>query len=371
MGIFSKIKGELVDIVEWLEDDRDTMVYRFERYNNEIKYGAKLVVREGQAAVFINEGSLADIFYPGTYTLVTENLPVMSTLRGWKYGFNSPFKAEVYFFNMRQFTNLKWGTPGPCTLRDTDFGVVRVTAFGIYALRISDPATFMREIVGTEGRFNTEEIEAQLRGKLGVLIKEAIPEAGIPVIDLEGKVRLLGERLKDKVAVDFLKLGLEVTEVQVQDLGLPEEVEKAIDKGGAMRAIGNLGAYAQYEAASSIKDMAQNPGAGGLAGAGMGMGMGMAMGSQMAQTMGQGLGPQAGPPPLPQPVQFFVAIGGQQSGPFDVSIIRQQIQTGQVTRETLVWKQGLANWMPAGQVPELAGFFGQVPPPVPPAPPRM
>lgn len=377
MGLWDKLKGELVDIVEWLDNTRDTLVYRFQRYDNEIKYGAQLIVREGQAAVFVNEGAVADVFYPGTYTLVTQNLPVLSTLRGWKHGFSSPFKAEVYFFNTRQFTNQKWGTPGPCTMRDPDFGIVRVTAFGSYSLRITDPVMFMREIVGAEGRYSTEEIQQHLRGKFGVLIKEAMPEMGIPVVELEGKVRILGEKLRDRVALDFLKIGLEVTDVQVQDIGLPEEVEKAIDKGGAIRAVGNLGAYAQYEAASSIRDMAQNPGAGGLAGAAMGMGMGVAMAGQMAGVMGQQQASQqpyqapspAGPPPIPQPVQFFVAMGGQQTGPFDLNILRQQVMAGQLTRDSLVWKHGLANWTPAGQVPELAGIFGQVPPPLPPLPP--
>ena len=376
MGLWDKIKGEIVDIVEWLDDTHNTLVYRFERHGNEIKYGAKLVVREGQVAVFINEGQLADIFQPGTYTLETQNIPILSTLQGWKHGFNSPFKAEVYFCSTRQFTDLKWGTPGPCTMRDADFGVVRVTAFGIYSMRVGDPATFIREIVGTDGRFSTDEIEANLRGKLGVFIKEAMPEAGIPVIDLEGKVRQLSEILRDRLAVEFLKLGLEITEVQVQDIGLPEEVEAAIDKGGAMRAIGNMQAFTQYEAARSIKDMAQNPGMGGsMAGAGMGMGMGMAMGQQMGQSMGQqsqqpvGMGGPGGPPPIPQPVQFYVAVGGQQTGPFDMAAIQQQIQSGQLTPQSMVWKQGMAQWAPAGEVPELAGLFGQTPPPPPPPPP--
>ena len=313
MGLWDKLKGEIVDIVEWLDDTNSTMVYRFERYGNEIKYGAKLVVREGQTAVFINEGALADIFYPGTYTLETQNMPVLSTLKGWAHGFNSPFKAEVYFCSTRQFTDLRWGTPGPCTMRDADFGIVRVTAFGIYSMRIQDPATFIREVVGTDGHFTTDEIQNQLRGKLGVLVKEAMPEMGIPIIDLEGKVRVLGELLKDRVSIDFIKLGLEITDVQAQDIGLPPEVEKAIDKGGAMRAIGNMQAYTQYEAAGAIKDMAQNPGAGGIAGAGFGMGVGMAMGNQMAGSMGRSAATRRQcsrrPPPITPSVAALYCFG--------------------------------------------------------------
>ena len=153
MVLWDKLKAELIDIVQWLDDSDDTLVYRFERHGNEIKYNARLVVREGQVALFINEGQLADVFKPGTYTLTARNLPLLATLKGWKYGFESPFKAEVYFCSTRQFTNLKWGTPGPVTMRDPEFGAVRVTAFGLYSIRIKDPALFIREIVGTDGTF--------------------------------------------------------------------------------------------------------------------------------------------------------------------------------------------------------------------------
>lgn len=377
MGLWDKITGELIDIVQWLDDTNDTLVYRFERYGNEIKYNAKLVVREGQMAAFINEGQLADVFKPGTYTLDTRNLPVLATLKGWKYGFESPFKAEVYFCSTRQFTNLKWGTPGPCTMRDPEFGVVRVTAFGLYSIKIKDPATFIREIVGTDGNFTTELIEDNLRGKIGTRIKEVMPDAGIPIIDLEGKVIQLGETLRNRIAPAFEAFGLELTEVQVQDIGLPEEVERAIDKAGAMRAIGNMQMYTQYETANSINDAANNPG--GLAAAGVGVGMGFGMGGQMAGAMGgmftgqsqtssqPGVGGASiAPPPLPPQVQIFVAVNGQQSGPFDLVAFQQMVQSGQVVLDTLVWKQGMSSWTAAGQVPELTPLFGAVPPPVPP-----
>jgi membrane protease subunit (stomatin/prohibitin family) len=376
MGLWDKLKAELIDIVQWLDDTNDTLVYRFERYGNEIKYGAKLVVREGQMAAFINEGQLADVFKPGTYTLETKNLPVLATLKGWKYGFESPFKAEVYFCSTRQFTNLKWGTPGPVTMRDPEFGAVRVTSYGLYSIKLKDPAVFIREIVGTDGNFTTESIEDNLRGKIGMRIKEAMPEAGIPIIDLESKVVQLGEIMKTKVAPSMEALGLELTEVQVQDIGLPEEVERAIDKAGAMRAIGNMQMYTQYETANSINDAANNPG--GLAAAGVGVGMGFGMGGQMAGAMGGMFAGQAqpqvqpgiggvplSPPPLPQSVQFFVAVNGQQSGPFDMAVLQQMAQSGQLTNDSLVWKQGMASWTAAGQVPEMTAVFGAVPPPVP------
>jgi len=369
MGLWDKLKGELIDIVEWLDDSHDTLVYRFERYDNEIKYGAKLVVREGQLAAFINEGQLADVFKPGTYTLETRNMPILTTLKGWKYGFSSPFKAEIYFCSTRQFTNLKWGTPGPVTMRDAEFGAVRVTAYGLYSIKIKDPAVFIREIVGTDGYFTTDQIEDNLRGKIGSRIKEVLPDAGIPVIELESKVIQLGETLKERIAPAVAGFGLELTEVQVQDVGLPEEVERAIDKAGAMRAIGNMQTYTQYETASSIRDAANNPG--GLAAAGVGVGMGFGMGGQMAGAMGGMFNGQTqpaqsvAPPPLPQQIQLFVALNGLQSGPYDAAVLQQMVQSGQLTKETLVWKQGMVSWGAAGQIAELASVFGTVPPPLP------
>ncbi len=158
MNVWDKLRGELIDIIQWLDTTNDTLVYRFERYNNEIKYGAKLVVREGQAAVFVNEGQIADVFPPGTYTLETKNLPILATLQGWKYGFESPFKAEVYFCSTRQFTDLKWGTQNPIMMRDPEFGPVRLRAFGTYVIRVADPAVLIRQIVGTDNRFTLDEI---------------------------------------------------------------------------------------------------------------------------------------------------------------------------------------------------------------------
>jgi len=369
MALWDKLMGEIVDIVEWIDDTTDTLAYRFERYQNEIKYGAKLVVREGQMAVFINEGKIADVYKPGTYDLVTQNMPILATLRGWKFGFNSPFKAEVYFCSTRKFTNLKWGTPGPATMRDREFGMVRVTSFGIYSIRVVDGGIFVRDLVGTDGRFTLDEIQENLRGKIGLRIKEIMPELGMAIIDLEAKVSEMGTRLRDRLQPDFNTLGLELVEVQVQDIGLPEEVEKAIDKRGAIAAIGNLQAYTQYETASSIRDAANNPG--GAAGAGMGLGAGIAMGAQMgnamAGAMGMGGGAGAAPPPLPGAASFHVAINGQQAGPFDMNTLAQQAASGNLTRASLVWKAGMGQWAKAGEVQELAALFANTPPPVPPA----
>jgi membrane protease subunit (stomatin/prohibitin family) len=363
MALWDKLMGELVDIVEWLDDTNDTLAYRFERYQNEIKYGAKLVVREGQLAVFVNEGRLADVFKPGTYTLTTQNLPILATLKGWKYGFESPFKAEVYFIATRKFTDLKWGTPGPAMMRDRDFGMVRATAFGLYAVRAQDGAILVKDLVGTEGRFSIAQLEENLRGKIGLRIKELMPGLGVPVIEMEAKVAEIGAMLREKLAPEFAGMGLELVEVQVQDIGLPDEVEKAIDKRGAMAAIGNLQAYAQYEGAASIRDAANNPG--GAAGAGVGLGAGIAMGAQMMNSLGGSAGANAAPPPIPGAVAFHVAAGQSQSGPFDLAALRQQAAGGQLTRNSLVWRHGMAQWAKAGEVPELATLFADVPPPIP------
>ena len=368
MALWDKLKGELIDIIQWLDDSNDTLLYRFPRYNNEIKYNAKLVVREGQMAVFINEGQIADVFGPGTYTLTTRNLPVLATLKGWKYGFESPFKAEVYFCSTRQFTNLKWGTPGPCTMRDPEFGAVRVTAFGLYAMKIKDPTVFIREIAGTDSDFSIDEIQENLKGKIGLRIKELLPELQIPVIELESKVVTLGKMLQERIAPAFEGCGIALTEVQVQDVGLPEEVERAIDKAGAMRVIGSMQTFTQYETANAIKDAANNPG--GLAAAGAGVGIGLGMGGQMAGAMGSMATAQpqqaAGmtPPPLPVQVQLFVALDGKQAGPFELPTLQQMVQAGQLTRETLVWKQGMDAWSAAGNLTELASLFASAPPPL-------
>ncbi|APV48370.1 antifreeze protein [Betaproteobacteria bacterium GR16-43] len=367
MALWDKLKQELVDIVEWLDDSNDTLAYRFERYQNEIKYGAKLVVREGQMAVFINEGQLADVYKPGTHTLETQNMPILATLRGWKYGFNSPFKAEVYFVSTRKFTDLKWGTPGPAMMRDKDFGMIRVTSFGLYTIRVKEPGIFVKDLVGTDARFTTDEIQANLRGKIGLRIKEVMPELGIPIIELEAKVTEMGNRLRERLTPDFEAMGLELVEVQVQDIGLPEEVEKAIDKRGAIAAVGNLQAYTQYETASSIRDAANNPG--GLAGAGVGIGVGVGMGAQMANAMAGAMGGGAGgPPPVPGGgIAFHVAVGQQQTGPFDLGSLQQQVASGSLKRDSLVWRNGMAQWMKASDVAELQGLFAGMPPPVPPA----
>src|SRR5215467_6906419 len=230
MALWDKLLGELVDIVEWLDDTNDTLAYRFERYQNEIKYGAKLVVREGQMAVFVNEGQLADVFKPGTYTLTTENLPVLSTLKGWKYGFHSPFKAEVYFISTRRWTDQKWGTQNPIMLRDPEFGPVRVRAFGTYAVQVTDPATFLRQLVATDPSFETYEITGQLRNTIVARFTDALGRAKLPVLELAGNYERIARVAMEAIGPDLAQMGLTLPAFYIENISLPPEVEEAIDK---------------------------------------------------------------------------------------------------------------------------------------------
>lgn len=380
MGLVDKLRGELIDIIEWLDDSRDTMVWRFPRYENEIKMGARLVVRESQVAVFVNEGQIADTFQPGTYTLETQNMPVLSTLKGWKYGFHSPFKAEVYFVSTRQFTDLKWGTPNPIIVRDPEFGMVRLRAFGGYAVRVVNAGLFLTELVGTDPHFQTGEVEEYLRqiviGKVG----NALAAAQVSVLDLAAKQDSLGQRLAGILSEDAQPMGLQFPRFIIESVSMPPEVEEALDRRTQMGILGNLEQYTQFQAASAIGDAASTPGS--AAGEGMGLGMGLAMGQRLAQAMG-GTAPQptpaaqpapaaAGPPPTAAPplpgagAQWFLGVGGQQLGPFDITALPAEVAGGRLTVNTLVWRAGMAAWTPAGQVPELAGVLTQLPPPLPP-----
>jgi membrane protease subunit (stomatin/prohibitin family) len=365
MAIWDKLKGELIDIIEWLDADSDTMVHRFERYGNEIKHGAKLVVREGQAGVFVNEGQIADVFGPGTYTLDTKNLPILATLLGWKYGFESPFKAEVYFVTTRQFTNLKWGTLNPIILRDAEFGPMRLRAFGTYVVRVDEPGKFIREIVGTDGHFTKGEITDQLRNMIVARFADILGESKIPVLDLAANYDELGQFITTRIGGGFAEYGLEITKMLVENISLPEEVEKALDKRSSMGVIGDLKKYTQYQTAEAMRDAAQNEG--GMAAGGMGMGMGFAMANQMAGAMSQSGQPgQTAPPPLPGASMYWLAIEGQQTGPFSFELLMQKAQAGQLKADTLVWTQGMPSWAAASTVPALTAIFGAAPPPLPP-----
>lgn len=290
MGIMNFFRGQFIDVIEWIDTTTDTMVWKFERKGNEIKMGAQLTVRETQAAIFVNEGQIADVFGPGRYELTTQNLPILTTLKSWKYGFNSPFKVDIYFVNTKQFTNKKWGTANPIIRRDNDFGVVRLRAFGIYSFRVEDPVTFLREIIGTKTEFNTENVEGQLKRQLVSGLADSLAESNISILDMAMNYDELGIEAVEKLQPRFTLLGLRLVSLYIENISMPEEVEKALDKKTKMGVIGDLGQYTRYQTAEAIGDAAKNPG-GGAAGAGVGMGAGVAMGKVMAESMNSPTGP--------------------------------------------------------------------------------
>lgn len=362
MNLFKKLRGEFIDIIEWLDPSNNTLVYRFERYQNEIKNNAKLTVREGQAAVFVNEGKIADVFGPGMYTLNTQNLPVLSTLKGWKYTFDSPFKAEVYFVNTRNMTDQKWGTRNPIVLNDNRFGMLEIRAFGTYVMKVKDPGTFLREIVGTDNHFTTEEISEQLRSMIVTQFTDAAGEAKLPIENYASNVNEISKYVQDVMGPEFEKYGLEVTKFLIENVSMPPEVKEEIFELSRLNAI-DLDKLAKLKAAKALEKAAENDS--GTAGAGMGMGMGFAMANQMGQAFSGGQTDRATPPPIPNAANYFVAVNGQQTGPFNINLLKEMVLKNKLTRESLVWKQGMNDWQAAGQQSDLSGLFGTIPPPIP------
>lgn len=380
--IWDMLKGEFIDVIEWTDDTRDTIVYRFQRRDNAIKYGAKLTVREGQAAVFIHEGQLADVFQPGLYQLETNNMPIMTTLQSWDHGFSSPFKSEIYFVSTRRFQDLKWGTKNPIMMRDPEFGPVRMRAFGTYSIRIADPGLFLQEIVGTDGEFTVDEVQFQLRNVVVSRFSNALASSGIPVLDLAANTDQMAEFLQKRIAPEIAAFGIEIPSLFVENVSLPEAVEQAMDKRTSMGVIGDLGKYAQFQAAESMRAAAENPSGGGGMGAGLGMGMGMAMANQMATPSPWGQAPQpspwgqapaqpapvaaAPPPPPPVEVVYHIAENGQTTGPFSLARLGRMVAEGTFSRKTMVWSAGMSGWTEAGEVDALARLFTVAPPPPPP-----
>jgi membrane protease subunit (stomatin/prohibitin family) len=284
MGILDAIRSQFIEVIEWLDDSGNTILYRFPVHGQEIKNGARLTVRESQSAVFVFQGQIADVFSPGLYTIDGGNTPILSKLGAWMHGFNSPFKAEVYFVNTKQFTDLKWGTSNPVMMRDSDFGMVRLRAFGIYSIRVSDPRALIKEIAGTNAHFVTEDIEGQLKRTLVSGFSDALAESKIAALDLASNYDELGKFTRLKLAEDFKTFGLDLTKLVIENISLPAEVEAAMDKRTSMGVIGDVGRYAQFQAADAMRDAAQNTGGGGAA-TGAGLGAGFAIGNAMAGAM--------------------------------------------------------------------------------------
>ena len=316
MGLMDFIKKQFIDIIQWTEDDNGVLSYRYPMQDFEIQYGGSLTVRESQMAVFVNEGKVADVFGPGMYKLTTQTLPVLTYLKNWDKRFESPFKSDVYFFSTRQQIDQRWGTTQPVTIRDKDFGAVRLRAFGNYSYRIVDPKKFHTEISGTRERYTVTELDGQLRGLMLQHISDAVAQSGIPFLDLAANQVEFAKALQEANAAAFDALGLKLEGVTLQNVSLPEELQKILDQKIGMGMIGqNMGQFLQYQTAQAIPKLAEGVGAGGgggIAGDAMGLGAGLALGQTMAQQLQQGLSganqaaaqaaAQGAAPVQPQPV---------------------------------------------------------------------
>ena len=296
MGLMNYLKTQLLDIIQWEDDSRDTLSWRFPDEDKEIKRGAQLIVRESQVGQFIYLGQFGDTFGPGKHTLTTDNIPILSTLKGWKYGFESPFKADVYFVNTRLFAGNKWGTSNPVMLRDTDFGIVRVRAFGTFDFKIVDVKTFLKEVAGTDHHFRLDEFLDAMRSRLVSVFSDALASSKVPVLDVATRYTELGEALLPLINPQTTaKYGIEVGSFLVENVSVPAEVEGAIDKRSSMAAIGNLNDYVKFQMAEA---MAKGGDGGGMASTAAQLGAGLAMGQQMMAAMSASQGTPPAVPPV-------------------------------------------------------------------------
>lgn len=299
MALMDFIKKQFIDILEWTEDGDGTLAWRFPMADKEIQNGASLTVRESQMAVFVNEGKVADVFGPGMYKLTTQTLPVLTYLKNWDKLFQSPFKSDLYFFSTRQQVDQRWGTAQPITIRDKDFGAVRLRAFGNFSYRVADPKTFHTEISGTRERYTVADLDGQLRGAMLQHISDAVAGSGIPFLDLAANQVEFAQQLQQATSPAFEKIGLKLDGVTVQSVSLPEELQKILDQKIGMGMVGgDMGKFMQYQTAQAIPKFAEGSAqGGGVAGDAMGLGAGVALGQVLAQQLGQGL--SAGAPGAP------------------------------------------------------------------------
>ncbi len=321
MGLMDFIKGELLEIIEWTDDSRDTIAWRFPDEDKAIKNGAQLIVRESQMAQFVYLGEFADTFEPGKHTLVTDNIPVLTKLKSWKYGFDSPFKVDIYYINTRLFTGMKWGTANPIMMRDQDFGIIRARAYGTYDFKVTDPKTFLKEVAGSDHNFRVDEFADTMRSRIVSVFTEALASSNVPVLDVATRYSELGEALLPLINPAMSsKYGMEIDSFIVENVSVPKEVEEAIDKRSSMAAVGNLNDYVKYQMAEGLGHPQSGGGPAGMASE---LAVGMAMAQEMIKGQGGILGggqatpaanaPAAAvPPPLPElmtPDQVAQALG--------------------------------------------------------------
>lgn len=363
MGFFDKLKNEFIDIISWDDSSGDILVWKFPRYENEIKMNAQLTVRESQQAVFLNEGQLADVFRPGLHRLSTQNMPIMTTLNGWKYGFESPFKADVLFVNTRQFVDQRWGTKNAITVTDDRFGMVELRAFGTYAYKVVDAGLFVKEVVGIDSSYSTEDINGQLRSLIVNKFTAAAGKGGLTIDKFAANIEELSQAIQDKLNVDFEAYGLKITKFIVENVSMPEELKKEIFDYSRLNKI-DMQKLAQFRTANSIETAAANE---GLGGAGIGVGVGVGLGNMFGNMMNNTTANMNTPPPPPPVLQYFIAVNGQQTGPYSPEQMAQMAQAGTLRRDSMVWRSGMAQWAQASTVGDLDAAFSMVPPPPPPA----
>lgn len=276
------IKGQVIDVIEWLDSTNDTLVYRYDRNSKDIMMGAQLTVRESQLAVFVNEGEIADVFTPGRYELSTQNMPILTTLKSWKFGFNSPFKAEVYFINTKQFRDVKWGTSNPVMMRDAEFGMIRIRVFGSLSFKVADPVKLLQEVVGTNSVFSVSQLSDQLKRTVVSNLSDIIAESKIPALDLAANYDELSHVAVERLRAKVENLGIYLVDVIIENISLPEEVEKTMDRRTSMGVVGNIDQYAKFQTAEAIRESANNPG-NPFAGMGVGLGAANMMGNMFNQ----------------------------------------------------------------------------------------
>jgi len=318
--MFNMFKKQFIDVIDWTEDDEDVLAYRYPVMDMEIQTGAQLTVRESQMAVFVNEGNLADVFSPGRYELSTKTLPVLTTLLNWDKAFKSPFKSDVYFFSTREKVDQRWGTQQPITIRDKEFGPIRLRAFGTFSYKIEEPSTFHQKLSGTRERYTVSELDGQLRSLIVTTIASKFGGGDIAFLDMAANQTKLSEEMKKELDLAFFEYGLKLCTFLVQSITLPEELQQYLDKQSSMNLVGDLNKYATFQAADSIKDAAKNEG--GLAGAGVGLGAGAALGQAFASALGGGAqgGQQAAPQKEEDPFELLEKLQGL----LDKGIISQE-----------------------------------------------
>ncbi|NLK18005.1 MAG: hypothetical protein GX304_05790 [Clostridiales bacterium] len=294
MSFFKKLTGQLLSVIEWTDPTKDTIVYRFPMEGREIMMGSKLTVRESQVAVFVNKGRIADIFEPGMYRLATSNLPILTKLMSWKTGFNSPFKAEVYFVSTRQFTDQKWGTVNPIIMRDPELGAVRIRGFGKFSFKVFDAEKFLKELFGTSSTFTTKDITDYLKSMVISDISDTLAEMKISALDVSSQLKEISAAVEKNLDEDFKKIGLKLVTVIIENLSVPEEVEKMMDTRTKMGIMGDkMQTYMQFQAANAMTEAAKNP-SGGLASAGVGVGAGLGLGQIFSETFKGGMAEDKG-----------------------------------------------------------------------------